>query len=88
MTERLDLQALQQNRKLLDEFHIEYQKILNLYMYRNEDFMIEDWLNEEIGRLKNYCGCERNLYGLENTNLLIYYCCLVSYKYSLDEVPF
>lgn len=45
MTEKLDLQALQHNRKLLDKFHIEYQKLWDFYMYRNEDFMIEDWLN-------------------------------------------
>lgn len=89
MNKSLDLQELQQNRYLLDKFNINYQKLWNFYMYKNEDFMIYDWVIDEIERVKNHCRSEVRLYKLENTNLLIYYCCLVSLRYNLlGDVPF
>lgn len=80
----LDLVLLKLNDQELTKF---YKKVRDVRLVKPENSYLI-WLNEEIGRLKNYCGSERNLYKLENTNLFSYYCFLVSSKYALFEVPF
>ena len=79
----LDLVLLKLNDQELTKF---YKKVRDVGLVKPENSYLI-WLNEEIGRLKNYQS-ERDLYKLENTNLFSYYCFLVSSKYALFEVPF